>query len=41
MARSVYKICACGDHVKCRHPWWFSFKRRACYVSLDADAPQR
>lgn len=27
MARSVYKICACRDQVKCRHPWWFSFKR--------------
>ena len=28
MASSVYKICACRDQVKCRHPWWFSFKRR-------------
>jgi len=27
MARSVYKICSCRDQVKCRHPWWFSFKR--------------
>ena len=27
MARSVYKICACRDRVKCRHPWWFSYKR--------------
>lgn len=24
----VYKICGCRDKVKCRHPWWFSFKRR-------------
>jgi integrase len=28
MPRSVYKICACRDQVKCRHPWWFSFKPR-------------
>lgn len=28
MARSVYKICACKDPLKCRHPWWFSYKRR-------------
>ncbi len=28
MARSVYKICGCRDQVKCRHPWWFSVKRR-------------
>jgi integrase len=28
MARSVYKICDCKDQVKCKHPWWFSFKRR-------------
>ena len=28
MAHSVYKICSCRDRVKCRHPWWFSFKRR-------------
>jgi integrase len=28
MRASVYKICACRDRVKCRHPWWFSFKRR-------------
>ena len=27
MPRSVYKICACKDPVKCRHPWWFSYKR--------------
>lgn len=27
MARSVYKICSCRNQVKCRHPWWFSFKR--------------
>jgi integrase len=27
MARSVYKICACKDALKCRHPWWFSYKR--------------
>lgn len=29
MARSVYKICHCRDQVKCRHPWWFSYKRTA------------
>ncbi len=28
MAASVYKICSCRDQVKCRHPWWFSIKRR-------------
>jgi hypothetical protein len=28
MAAGVYKICSCRDQVKCRHPWWFSFKRR-------------
>jgi len=28
MAAGVYKICACRDQVKCRHPWWFSYKRR-------------
>lgn len=28
MAKSVYKICACKDPLKCRHPWWFSFKPR-------------
>lgn len=28
MAASVYKICKCRDQVKCRHPWWFSFKQR-------------
>lgn len=30
MAASVYKICSCRPtaKVKCRHPWWFSFKRR-------------
>ena len=28
MRAGVYKICACKDQVKCRHPWWFSFKRR-------------
>ena len=28
MAPSVYKICACRDQVKCRHPWWLSFKLR-------------
>jgi integrase len=28
MTASVYKICDCRDPVKCRHPWWFSFKRR-------------
>jgi integrase len=28
MAASVYKICTCRDQLKCRHPWWFSFKRR-------------
>jgi hypothetical protein len=28
MAHSVYKICSCRDRIKCRHPWWFSFKRR-------------
>lgn len=28
MTASVYKICSCRDQVKCRHPWWFSFKRR-------------
>ena len=28
MARSVYKICDCRDQVKCKHPWWFSFKPR-------------
>lgn len=27
MARSVYKICSCRDQVKCRHAWWFSYKR--------------
>jgi integrase len=27
MARSVYKICTCKDPVKCRHAWWFSYKR--------------
>jgi hypothetical protein len=27
MARSVYKICSCKDSVKCRHPYWFSYKR--------------
>src|SRR5262249_47188022 len=35
-----YKICDCKDPVKCRHPWWFSFKRRGSSVrvrkSLDA-----
>jgi integrase len=25
--RSVYKICKCRDQVKCRHPWWFSYRR--------------
>lgn len=28
MAASVYKICSCRDKLKCRHPWWFSLKRR-------------
>ena len=28
MAAGVYKICRCKDILKCRHPWWFSFKRR-------------
>lgn len=28
MKASVYKICSCRNQVKCRHPWWFSFKRR-------------
>src|SRR5688572_7080448 len=28
MAASVYKICSCRTQVKCRHPWWFSLKRR-------------
>ena len=27
MTASVYKICVCRDRLKCRHPWWFSFKR--------------
>jgi integrase len=28
MKAGVYKICECRDRLKCRHPWWFSFKRR-------------
>ncbi|MEP7305934.1 MAG: site-specific integrase [Acidobacteriota bacterium] len=30
MAASVYKICSCRPQqkLKCRHSWWFSFKRR-------------
>jgi integrase len=28
MPASVYKICKCRNQTKCRHPWWFSFKRR-------------
>ncbi|MGE3520425.1 MAG: tyrosine-type recombinase/integrase [Vicinamibacterales bacterium] len=28
MPASVYKICSCKNPLKCRHPWWFSFKRR-------------
>src|SRR5262245_31882467 len=28
MRAGVYKICSCKDQVKCRHPWWFSFKQR-------------
>lgn len=30
MAASVYKICSCrpAKKLKCRHSWWFSFKRR-------------
>src|SRR5262245_31206054 len=28
MAASVYKICACRNSLKCRHPWWFSITRR-------------
>jgi integrase len=34
MAAGVYKICTCRNRVKCRHPWWFSFKPR------DADVKQ-
>lgn len=32
MNGSVYKICDCKDPVKCRHPWWFSYKRRGSSV---------
>ncbi|HVZ21745.1 MAG TPA: site-specific integrase [Vicinamibacterales bacterium] len=32
MSPTVYKICTCRDRLKCRHPWWFSFKRRGSAV---------
>jgi integrase len=34
MRASVYKICGCKDRLKCRHPWWFSYKRRGSTFRL-------
>lgn len=34
MKASVYKICDCRDRLKCRHPWWFSFKRRGSALRI-------
>lgn len=34
MRAGVYKICSCRERVKCRHPWWFSFKRRGSALRI-------
>ena len=39
MARSVYKICTCKEPVKCRHPWWFSYKRTGERRLRNQEAP--
>ena len=44
MLASVYKICACRDKLKCRHPWWFGLKRpgeRRIRKSLDVVLERR